>query len=115
MFATALLSQALLAASALALPSSHERYARRIQRRALGVHLSKPSLRHDIQPLALSEQQESNTATDDAHVQYSGNWAGEPRSSVQAPFILLTTAAQALFSLRTMHVLYLCCTQLPRR
>lgn len=74
MFATVILSQVLLAASALAVPTSHERYARRIERRALGVHLSKPSLRHDLLP---SSEGETKGPTDNANVQYSGNWAGE--------------------------------------
>lgn len=99
MFATAILSQVLLAATALAVPSSYERYSRRIERRALGVHLSKPSLRHDPQP---SSVHESQGPTDNADVKYSANWAGES-FPLPAPYMVLM-AAQAPFSSRIMYV-----------
>lgn len=41
-FTTALFCQILLAATALAIPSSNERLAARVQRRAAGSHLSRP-------------------------------------------------------------------------
>ncbi|KZV64581.1 hypothetical protein PENSPDRAFT_162832 [Peniophora sp. CONT] len=87
MFATAILSQVLLAASALAIPSSYERYSRRIERRDLGVHLSRPSFRHDLQPLSAHE---SKGPTDNANVQYSGNWAGAVLVADNATYTAVT-------------------------
>ncbi|VDB91511.1 unnamed protein product [Peniophora sp. CBMAI 1063] len=89
MFATAILSQVLLAATALAVPTSSERYSRRIERRASGWHFSKPSLRHELLPLS---EGETKGPTDQANVQYSGNWAGAVLLADNATYTAVTAS-----------------------
>ena len=60
MFATALFVQAILASAALALPSSSERYAKRVAMRNGGVRQSMPKA----------------LATNVTQTEYSSNWAG---------------------------------------
>ena len=70
MFGATLLCQVLLATAAFAVPTSKERFAQRLARRAAGVqHLSHP--KQAIGPVA-----EVNAITNDTHVEYSSNWAG---------------------------------------
>ncbi|KAH9847721.1 aspergillopepsin [Lenzites betulinus] len=68
MFSATLLCQVLLATAAFAFPSSKERLAERVARRAAGVHQSRPmipSVSADVESL-----------TNVTHAETSTNWAG---------------------------------------
>lgn len=70
MFGATLLCQVLLATAAFAVPTSKERFAQRLSRRASGLqHQSHP--KQFIGPAA-----EVNAITNNSHVEYSSNWAG---------------------------------------
>ena len=64
-FAATLFAQVLLATAALAVPTSNERFADRLARRASG--LTRQSL---------PKQPSENLITNTSHVEYSSNWAG---------------------------------------
>ncbi|KAI0750399.1 aspergillopepsin [Fomes fomentarius] len=70
MFGATLLCQVLLATAAFAVPTSKERFAQRLSRRASGLqHQSSP--KQLIGPSA-----EINAISNSSHVEYSSNWAG---------------------------------------
>jgi len=80
-FATSVLAQVLLATTALALPSSRDRFERRLARRAAG-HQSNPRLP------AISDNRVA--ASNVSHVQYSSNWAGGVISESSATWTAVT-------------------------
>ncbi|KAI0668111.1 aspergillopepsin [Trametes maxima] len=69
-FAAALLCQVLVATAAFAIPTSRERLAQRVARRAAGAHLSHPK-----QPTA-GPVAEVGALSNVSHVEFSSNWAG---------------------------------------
>ncbi|KAH9895592.1 aspergillopepsin [Cubamyces lactineus] len=69
MLFSSLLFQAVIAATAIAVPTSSERHAQRLARRAAGAHLSNPN-RVISRPAAASD------GTNTTQVEYSDNWAG---------------------------------------
>ena len=71
MFAATLLCQVLLATAAFAIPTSKERFAQRLARRASGLaHQSLP--KQGIE----SAHVEVNAHSNVTHASYSTNWAG---------------------------------------
>ena len=77
MFASALLCQVLLAAAALAIPSSNGRLAARIARRDAGpTRQSQPNQLVDSASVAELIKVNAATNATAAKVSYSGNWAG---------------------------------------
>lgn len=68
-FAASLFCQLLLAASVLALPSSKERLAARVQRRAARSHLSHPKI-------PISGVSALDVPTNVTHAETSENWSG---------------------------------------
>ncbi|CDO72003.1 hypothetical protein BN946_scf184943.g38 [Trametes cinnabarina] len=70
MYAAALFCQVLLATAAFALPSSRERLAQRVARRAAGAHLSHPK---QSVPGPVTEVSSTTNAT---HAEFSSNWSG---------------------------------------
>lgn len=71
MFAATLLCQVLLAAAAFAVPTSKERFAQRVARRAGG--LSRQTL---PKQLVATEATTLAANANVSHVEYSSNWAG---------------------------------------
>ena len=73
MFSATLLCQVLLATAAFAVPTSKERFAQRLARRAGGiVHQSQP--KQAIEPAHVGL--EVNAHSNASHASYSTNWAG---------------------------------------
>ncbi|KAI0350815.1 aspergillopepsin [Trametes cingulata] len=70
MFAAALLCQVLLATAAFAIPSSRERLAQRVARRAAGAHLSHPKAPGSAR---VADVDALGNVT---HPEFSSNWAG---------------------------------------
>lgn len=69
MLAATLLCQVLLATAALAIPTSKERLAQRVSRRASGLtHQTRPN-----QAVARPETEAGSNAT---HAEFSTNWSG---------------------------------------
>lgn len=79
MFVTSLFVQALLATAALAVPSSKERYEKRVAMRNGGARQSVPR------------------KTNSTHVEYSSNWAGAVwNSPAVRDSVILTMSLQSL-------------------
>ncbi|KAI0773056.1 acid proteinase [Trametes elegans] len=70
MFAAALICQVLLATAAFAIPTSKERLAQRVARRAAGAHLTQPK-----QP-APRPQGDVSALSNVTNPEFSSNWAG---------------------------------------
>ncbi|PIL36482.1 hypothetical protein GSI_00171 [Ganoderma sinense ZZ0214-1] len=83
MFAATLLCQVLLATAAFAVPTSKERFAQRVARRAGG--LSRQTL-----PKQLIATGATTLATNVSHVEYSSNWAGAVISESSATWKTVT-------------------------
>ncbi len=70
MFGSALLIQVLLATAAFAIPTSKERLAERVARRAARSHLTQPK---QLVVHPVSEEQATGNTT---HAEFSSNWSG---------------------------------------
>ncbi|KAI0704684.1 acid proteinase [Earliella scabrosa] len=71
MLGLALITQVLLATAAFAIPTSKERLAQRVARRAAGAHLTSPK-----QTVVRTMTSETGELTNVTHPEFSSNWAG---------------------------------------
>lgn len=70
MFGAAFLTQLLLVTAAFAIPTSKERLAQRVARRAAGAHLTSPK------QTTAHTFTEGELATNATHAEFSSNWSG---------------------------------------
>ncbi|KAI1787358.1 aspergillopepsin [Ganoderma leucocontextum] len=88
MFATTLLCQVLLATAAFAIPTSKERFAQRVARRAGGLtHQSHPKKLVSTLPVTESKEALSGNVS---HSTYSENWSGAVLSESTATYQSVT-------------------------
>ena len=71
MLGLVLITQVLIATAAFAIPTSKERLAQRVARRAAGAHLTSPK-----QTVVRTMTSETGELTNVTHPEFSGNWAG---------------------------------------
>ena len=71
MLGLVLITQVLIATAAFAIPTSKERLAQRVARRAAGAHLTSPK-----QTVVRTMTSETGELTNVTHPEFSSNWAG---------------------------------------
>ena len=83
-----ILVRVVLAASAIAIPTSKERFAARMARRANGTATSPHVTSFDASTPRRSKYSSGPKATNTTHIQYSSNWAGVVLSEAAVRFRL---------------------------